>query len=162
MVQQGKKGIVKTFTKLSYFRCNTRIQMQLQHLWQVGPGTSTTPGCFNTALSQLICCSLTLDLYLCSRTCMEINSDYKEEKSFQFQPKNHTFKAMKIADTDSYLSPITTECPESKTCYQTPQVLIISSLSCYKFSFGRNTSAVPQLKYHLKEPGFMRWKICNC
>lgn len=96
---------------------------------------------------------------------MESNSDYKKEKSFKLQPKNfqnHTFKAMKIAGTDLSPSPITTECPESKTCYQPPQVPVISSLSCYEFSFGRNSFAVPQLKITCKEPSFTRWKTCNC
>lgn len=130
-----------------------------------GPRHQHCFGCFNSALSQLICCSLTLDLSLCRNTCREMNSDYKKEKTFQFQPKNfhnHTFKAAKISERDSYPSPITTECPESKTCYQPPQFQLFCPFPVTDFPLAETVLQCHSWNITYREPSFRRSKIWNC
>lgn len=132
--------------------------MQLQHLWHIGPGTSTAlsvltlPSSSSSAAPSLLICTCA-GIYVWRSTLTR-----KKEKSFQFQPKNfqnHTFKvALKISETDSYPSPVTTECPESKTCCKPLHFQLLCPFPVRDLSFGRNSSAVPQLKYHLQGTHF--------
>lgn len=121
MVQRGEQGIAKTFTTLSYLGCNTRIGMQLQHLWHMGPGTSTALGALTLPSPSS---SAAPSLWIC--TCAGIHVwrltlIRKKKNHSNFSPRTFRITPSKQQRKDSYPSPITTECPESKTCYQPPQ-----------------------------------------
>lgn len=123
-------------------------------------GCLTLPSPSSSAAPSLLVCTCPAGIHTQRLTLIR-----KKEKSFQFQPKNfqnHTFKAAKISETHSYPSPVTSECPESKTYYQPPQFQLFHLFPGTDFPLGETALLCHSWNITYKEPSFMRWKICNC